>query len=47
MDRNKAIGIGISLGLVFGIAMHDVGLGLLLGVAFGAGLAAYYARRSG
>jgi len=31
----KAIGIGIALGLVFGVAIHNFALGILIGVAIG------------
>jgi len=37
----KAIGIGIALGLVFGVALHNFALGILIGVAIGAAFAAY------
>jgi hypothetical protein len=46
VTRPQAIGIGLSLGLILGIAMDDIGLGLLFGVAIGAGIAAYVKRRS-
>jgi hypothetical protein len=34
----KAIGIGIALGLVFSVALHNFALGILVGVAIGAAL---------
>ena len=32
------LGIGISLGLIFGIAIKNIGFGLAIGVAIGAGV---------
>jgi hypothetical protein len=47
MDRAKWIGVGIAIGVIFGIALHSVGVGILFGVALGAGIAAFMARREG
>ena len=41
----QAIGIGIALGLVFGVAIHNFALGILIGVAIVAALAAYVKRK--
>jgi hypothetical protein len=41
----KSIGIGIALGLVFGVALHSFALGILLGVAIVAAFAAYAKRK--
>ena len=41
MDKKKAIGVGIALGLAFGVAIHNFALGILLGVAIGAAFAAH------
>jgi hypothetical protein len=41
----KALGIGIALGLVFGVALHNFALGILIGVAIGAAFAAYAKRK--
>jgi hypothetical protein len=35
MDKAKCIGIGLALGLVFGLALHSYGLGIIIGVAIG------------
>jgi len=40
MDRTKWIGAGIAVGILLGIAIHDIAIGILLGVAFGAAIAA-------
>ena len=41
----KAIGIGIALGLVFGVVIHNFALGILIGVAIGTAFAAYAKRK--
>jgi hypothetical protein len=41
----KAIGIGLALGLVFGVAIHNFALGILIGVAIGGGVAANAKRK--
>jgi hypothetical protein len=38
-NRDKIIGIGIALGVAFGVAIDNVGLGICLGLAIGAGVA--------
>jgi hypothetical protein len=38
-------GIGLVLGVVFGIAMDNVGLGIALGLALGAGASQYGSKR--
>ena len=47
VDKAKWIGVGISLGLVFGLVIHEIGIGIIFGVALGAGIAAIMARREG
>jgi hypothetical protein len=37
-NRDKMIGIGLALGVVFGAAIDNVGLGIGLGLAIGAGV---------
>jgi hypothetical protein len=32
----QAIGIGLALGLIFGVSLHNFALGILIGVAIGA-----------
>jgi hypothetical protein len=46
MDR-KYIGLGIALGVVFGVATDHLGLGLALGIVFGTAIAAAKGRRDG
>ena len=41
--QSKFIGIGLTLGIVFGSAIDNVGLGIALGLAFGAGIGTYNA----
>lgn len=36
--KTNYLALGISLGLVFGVALKNIGLGLAVGVALGAGL---------
>ena len=47
--NKKYVGIGISLGLCFGVAlgavMHNIGLGTALGLPFGAAFGVVWARR--
>jgi len=31
MDK-KALGVGLALGIVFGVALHEIAVGLLIGV---------------
>ena len=40
------MGIGIALGIVFGVALHNYPLGLLLGVGFGAAMRLVQQRRA-
>jgi hypothetical protein len=40
------MGIGIALGVVFGVATDHIGLGLALGIIFGAAIAARVRRDS-
>jgi hypothetical protein len=35
VDTAKCIGIGLALGIVFGVALHSYGLGILIGLALG------------
>jgi hypothetical protein len=44
VDTAKCIGIGLALGLVFGVALHSYGLGIIIGVAIG-GLICLFQRR--
>jgi len=37
-NRDKMIGIGLALGVVFGAAIDNVGLGIGLGLAIGVGV---------
>jgi hypothetical protein len=47
MDTAKCIGIGLALGLVFGVALHSYGLGIIIGVAIGALICLFQRRRQG
>ena len=47
MDKVKWIGMGISIGIVFGVAIHNIGVGMLFGIALGVGIGAVRARREG
>jgi hypothetical protein len=47
VDKAKWIGMGISIGIVFGVAIHNIGVGMLIGIALGAGIGAVKARREG
>jgi hypothetical protein len=47
VDKTKWIGMGISIGIVFGAAIHNIGVGMLFGIALGAGIAAVKARSEG
>jgi hypothetical protein len=47
VDKAKWIGMGISIGIVFGVAIHNIGVGALIGIALGAGIGAVKARREG
>ena len=38
LDKAKCIGIGLALGLIFGVALHSYGLGILIGLAIGGGI---------
>ena len=42
----QAIGFGIAMALIFGVASQQVGLAILFGVIFGAGFFAYRKRKS-
>ncbi len=46
MDR-KWIGIGLALGVVFGVALHNIALGIGIGLAAGALIGVARARREG
>jgi hypothetical protein len=41
VDTKKAIGLGLAVGVIFGVALHNFALGLVIGVALGIGLCAY------
>ena len=45
MTKAKCIGIGLALGLIFGVALHSYGLGILMGIAVGLGIYALQRRR--
>ena len=45
MTKAKCIGIGLALGLIFGVALHSYGLGILIGIAIGLGIYAVRRRR--
>jgi len=47
VTKAKCIGIGLALGLIFGVALHSYGLGILIGVAIGLGICAVQRRRQG
>ena len=47
VDKAKWIGVGVSLGIIFGAVTHDIGIGIIFGVALGVGIAAFMARRKG
>jgi hypothetical protein len=47
VDTAKCIGIGLALGLVFGVALHSYGLGIIIGVAIGLGICFVRAKRAG
>jgi hypothetical protein len=47
LDKAKCIGIGLALGLIFGVALHSYGLGILIGLAIGGGLCLIQRRRRG
>ena len=47
LDKAKCIGIGLALGLIFGVALHSYGLGILIGLAIGGGLCLIQRRRQG
>jgi hypothetical protein len=44
-DTAKCIGIGLTLGFVFGVALHSYALGLLIGVATGLAICLVQRRR--
>jgi len=46
VDR-KWIGIGLALGVVFGVALHNIALGIGIGLAAGALIGVARARREG
>ena len=46
MDR-KWIGVGLALGLVFGVALHNIAVGIGVGLAAGALIGVARARREG
>lgn len=35
VDKAKCIGIGLALGIVFGLALHSYGLGIIIGLVIG------------
>jgi hypothetical protein len=35
LNKSKCIGIGLALGLIFGVALHSYGLGILIGLGIG------------
>jgi len=41
----RCIGIGLAVGIVFGVALHSYALGIVIGVGFGAGLCLVSKRR--
>jgi hypothetical protein len=45
MDSAKCIGIGLALGIMFGVALHSYGLGILIGLTIGALICFVQARR--
>ena len=45
MDKAKCIGIGLALGLIFGVALHSYGFGILIGLAIGGGIYLIQRRR--
>jgi hypothetical protein len=47
VDTAKCIGIGLALGLIFGVALHSYGLGVIIGVAIGALICLIQRRRQG
>ena len=47
MDSKTCIGIGVALGIVFGVTLHSYALGILVGIVIGAGLCLVRARRQG
>jgi hypothetical protein len=47
MDTAKCIGIGLALGIVFGVALHSYGLGILIGLAIGGLICLVQRRRRG
>ena len=47
MDKSKCIGIGLALGIVFGVAFHSCGLGIGIGIAIGLGIWFVQRRRGG
>jgi hypothetical protein len=46
VDR-KWIGVGLALGLVFGVALHNIAVGIGVGLAAGALIGVARARREG
>jgi hypothetical protein len=47
VTKSKCIGIGLALGLIFGVATHSYGLGILIGLAIGGGIWLVQERRQG
>ena len=47
VNKSKCIGIGLALGLIFGVALHSYGLGILIGLAIGGLICVVQRRRSG
>ena len=47
VTKSKCIGIGLALGLIFGVATHSYGFGILIGLAIGGGIWFVQQRRQG
>ncbi len=47
VDTKTCIGIGLALGIVFGVALHSYAFGILIGIVISAGLCLVRARRQG
>jgi hypothetical protein len=45
--KPKCIGIGLALGIVFGVAFHSYGLRIGIGIAIGLGIWFFQRRRGG
>jgi hypothetical protein len=42
----KALGVGLALGIVFGVALHEIAIGLLIGTVWGVVLGMAWAAKA-